>query len=210
MSEEITKNPIVVSVINLKGGVGKTTVAALLARYAARMNLNVLAIDLDPQANLSQALMDESDYKQFMENGEPSIVELFNGYLPPSPEQSAPAPLGQIIRKVGYSGDNFHLIPSRFDFSDNPTHAIDVCGVLINNSRTSGSNRGPHHQDALSDIYDEANECAWLIMENQMFHSDGFPKLMSGDYNRLGHAPYESRTIANEFLEMMDLSPKEE
>ncbi len=126
MSEEITKNPIVVSIINLKGGVGKTTVVALLARYAARMGLNVLTVDLDPQANLSQALMAENDYKQFMENGEPSIVELFNGYLPPSPERSAPTPLGQVIRKVGYYGDNFHLIPSRFDFSDNLISRVSV------------------------------------------------------------------------------------
>ena len=289
MSEEAKGNPIVVSIINLKGGVGKTTVAALLARYAARMNLNVLAVDLDPQANLSQALMTENDYKLFMENGEPSVVELFNGYLPPFHERSAPAPLEQVARKVGSrrkNYENFHLVPSRFDFSDNlissvrvdervlaryiahemgdkdlilidcaptesvltrtayhasryvlvpvkteffstigfpllkeslekfrldnPTHAIDVCGVLINNTRTSGSRRGPHHESAISDIYDKANDYGWPIMENQMFHSDGFPKLMSGDYNRLGHAPYESRTIANEFLEMMDLSPKEE
>ena len=45
--------PICLSVINMKGGVGKTTVAALLARHAARARgLDVLAIDLDPQANL--------------------------------------------------------------------------------------------------------------------------------------------------------------
>ena len=290
MSEEITINPIVVSIINLKGGVGKTTVVALLARYAARMNLNVLAIDLDPQANLSQALMTENDYKQFMENGEPSVVELFNGYLPPSPERSAPAPLQNVLRKVGSrwkKKENFHLIPSRFDFSDNlissvrvdervlaryianemgdkdlilidcaptesvltntayhasryvlvpvrteffstigfpllreslekfnlnnPTHAIDVCGVLINNTRTSGSNRGPHHQDALSDIYGEANEYGWPIMKNQMFHSDGYPKLMKEEFpSHIRNAGPESRKIANEFLEMMDLSPKEE
>ena len=34
MSKKPKKNPVVVSVINLKGGVGKTTVAALLARHA--------------------------------------------------------------------------------------------------------------------------------------------------------------------------------
>ena len=51
--------PICISVINMKGGVGKTTIAALLARYAAlNLKRNVLAIDLDPQANLSQALME--------------------------------------------------------------------------------------------------------------------------------------------------------
>ena len=77
MSKKSKKGPVVVSVINLKGGVGKTTVAALLARHIARENLNVLAVDLDPQANLSQALMSENEYTQFMNNGEPSIVELF-------------------------------------------------------------------------------------------------------------------------------------
>lgn len=101
MSKEAGKSPVVVSVINLKGGVGKTTVVALLARYAARKDLNVLAVDLDPQANLSQALMDEYDYMQFMQNGEPSIVELFNGYRPPSRKRSAPVPLSQVRREVG-------------------------------------------------------------------------------------------------------------
>lgn len=46
--------PITVCVINLKGGVGKSTISALLARHGYRnRNLDVLAIDLDPQANLS-------------------------------------------------------------------------------------------------------------------------------------------------------------
>ncbi|MDE0331745.1 MAG: AAA family ATPase [Nitrospinae bacterium] len=127
MSEETRKSPVVVSVINLKGGVGKTTVAALFARYAARMNLNVLAVDLDPQANLSQALMTERDYQQFMESREASIVELFNGYLPPSPERSAPAPLENVLKKVGSRRkENFHLIPSRFDFADNLISRVSV------------------------------------------------------------------------------------
>jgi len=55
MSRE--KTPTVVSVINLKGGVGKTTLVALLARRASDIGLDVLAVDLDPQANLSQALL---------------------------------------------------------------------------------------------------------------------------------------------------------
>lgn len=93
MPKKAKKTPIVVSVINLKGGVGKTTVAALLARYAARRGLNVLAVDIDPQSNLSQALMTGYDYKQFMEKGDPSIVELLNGYRPPSRKRSAPTPL---------------------------------------------------------------------------------------------------------------------
>lgn len=113
------KGPVVVSVINLKGGVGKTTVSALLADRAAfsPYNLQVLSVDLDPQANLSQALM-RRDYQGFMNDKRPSIVELFNGYVPPSQEQGAPAPLGQVAYKVDYEGRH-HLIPSRFDFAHN-------------------------------------------------------------------------------------------
>ena len=74
--------PVCVSVINMKGGVGKTTIAALLAEYAsADLGLEVLAVDLDPQANLSQALM--RDYQEFLDEKRPSIVELFAGYSPP-------------------------------------------------------------------------------------------------------------------------------
>jgi len=43
---------VVVSLINMKGGVGKTTVAFNLAWYAAyKENKKVLLIDLDPQSN---------------------------------------------------------------------------------------------------------------------------------------------------------------
>ena len=46
-----------VSLINMKGGVGKTTIASQLAHAADGKNYRVLAIDLDPQSNLSQSLM---------------------------------------------------------------------------------------------------------------------------------------------------------
>jgi len=43
----------VVSVINYKGGVGKTTITANLASEMARRGKKVLVIDLDPQTNLT-------------------------------------------------------------------------------------------------------------------------------------------------------------
>lgn len=43
----------VVSVMNFKGGSGKTTTSAHLAQYLALRGFRVLAIDLDPQASLS-------------------------------------------------------------------------------------------------------------------------------------------------------------
>ena len=89
-----SEGPVCVSVINMKGGVGKTTIAALLGRYASlNLELNVLAIDLDPQANLSQALMRERLYQQFLSNKSPSIVEVFKNYQPPTAGVTSPGPL---------------------------------------------------------------------------------------------------------------------
>jgi CO dehydrogenase maturation factor len=42
--------------ISGKGGVGKTTLSSLLARYWARKGYRVLAVDADPDANLGSAL----------------------------------------------------------------------------------------------------------------------------------------------------------
>ena len=116
--------PTCVSVINMKGGVGKTTIAALLARYAARdKGLKTLAIDLDPQANLSQVLMGEFRYKTFIERRGPSIVEIFEGYVPPSSDNPSPSPLEakSVAREIS---PNLHVIPSRFDFSDHLVRSI--------------------------------------------------------------------------------------
>jgi chromosome partitioning protein len=119
--------PVTVCVINLKGGVGKSTIAALLARRAFnRRGLDVLPIDLDPQANLSQGLM-HSGYSQFLKEQRTSIVEVFNGYLPPSVTTSTPQPLpsNSLFERIGHTATtSLQLIPSRFDFSDNPLGAI--------------------------------------------------------------------------------------
>ena len=113
--------PIVVCVINLKGGVGKSTICALLARHGyTRRALNVLAVDLDPQANLSQGLLRDR-YATFLTSKEPSIVEIFNGYIPPSSKSPSPSPIppediGMTIASIG--DRSLQIIPSRFDFSD--------------------------------------------------------------------------------------------
>lgn len=120
-------SPVCVSVINMKGGVGKSTVAALLARYASiRLRKRVLAVDLDPQANLSQAFMTTS-YEQFVANREPSIVEVFKGALPPAGTSGAPLPVNLSDVAVGptpLGGPNAWLIPSRFDFSEHLVSAL--------------------------------------------------------------------------------------
>lgn len=118
--------PVTLCVINLKGGVGKSTISALLARRAfTHRHLDVLAVDLDPQANLSQGLM-HGGYAGFLKAKRPSIVEIFAGYVPPSITSSSASAMTtapcETLGSVG--GRSFDLIPSRFDFSDNLIGAV--------------------------------------------------------------------------------------
>jgi cellulose biosynthesis protein BcsQ len=52
-------SPPVIAFFNNKGGVGKTSLVYHLAWMYRDLGLNVLAADLDPQANLTSAFLDE-------------------------------------------------------------------------------------------------------------------------------------------------------
>lgn len=53
----------VVSILNMKGGVGKTTISAHVMRILfQRSQKRILLIDLDPQFNLTQTIIKQSDY----------------------------------------------------------------------------------------------------------------------------------------------------
>ncbi len=54
-----------IALFNNKGGVGKTTLTYHLAHMMQRLDLQVLAVDFDPQSNLTSAFLDE-DYLQLL------------------------------------------------------------------------------------------------------------------------------------------------
>lgn len=71
----------VISIINLKGGVGKTTTTVALAEaYASEMSKRVLVIDLDPQTNATITLIPERKWKDLNQAGH-TLAQLFKDAL---------------------------------------------------------------------------------------------------------------------------------
>ena len=83
-----------VSLINMKGGVGKTTLAFNLAWFASyKCNKKVLVVDLDPQANASQYLMGASNYLDHISNNRSTIVDVLEQFSPAMRGSGAPTPI---------------------------------------------------------------------------------------------------------------------
>src|SRR5881392_1236949 len=61
-----------IAVLSLKGGTGKTTTVRTLADVLRRVGLDVLAVDLDPQGNLS-------DYFDVPRDATPTVADVLAG-----------------------------------------------------------------------------------------------------------------------------------
>ena len=119
---------VVVSLINMKGGVGKTTIASQLAHAAASDGLSVLAIDLDPQSNLSHSILGTKSYVRHIRDNKPTVIQILEDYIPAGGDEGAPGRIdvNEVIRqRVGYISDHrLDLIASRLELSRtlrNPT-----------------------------------------------------------------------------------------
>lgn len=81
--------------LNMKGGVGKTTLSANLAGTFHTMGKSVLLVDLDAQANLSNLLMSEQQYVEAV-TWDRSVLSCFENSLATEANQSAADSLFQI------------------------------------------------------------------------------------------------------------------
>ena len=74
----------VISTINLKGGVGKTTSTVALAEtFSAEFRKRVLVVDLDPQTNATTMLIGEKKWRKLNRKGH-TLVHLFRDALEPN------------------------------------------------------------------------------------------------------------------------------
>lgn len=95
----------VITVINFKGGSGKTTTAAHLAQKLALDGYRVLAIDLDPQASLSA-----------LHGVQPEFDLPDGGTIYDAIRYDEPLPLRNVIQKTYFT--NLDLIPGNLDLME--------------------------------------------------------------------------------------------
>ncbi len=95
----------VIAMLNQKGGVGKTTIAYHLIHYALREERTVLAIDLDPQGNLTLALT--GDFALLNQQG--GSASLFPDPSSPTPSPSPLAAMTAITPRLQLLHGHQHL-----------------------------------------------------------------------------------------------------
>ncbi len=95
----------VITVINFKGGSGKTTTAAHLAQKLALDGYRVLAIDLDPQASLSA-----------LHGVQPEFDLNDGGTLYDAIRYDDPVPLRDVVQKTYFT--NLDLIPGNLELME--------------------------------------------------------------------------------------------
>ncbi|MCW0404924.1 Sporulation initiation inhibitor protein Soj [Xanthomonas sacchari] len=111
----------IVSLINMKGGVGKTTLAVGLAWELAK-NYKVLLVDVDPQFNATQWLVPTDTYFDWLTKGK-TVFDVFQ------PEAAVPGGIGgfrsgakpaapslkDAIISITHSGVTLDIVPSILD-----------------------------------------------------------------------------------------------
>jgi chromosome partitioning protein len=113
---------VCVSLINMKGGVGKTTLASQIAWHAVmQLDKKVLLIDLDPQANASQSIMSPKTWVKYLDDGGLTVADIFEQFTPTGMASGSPKkldPLKAIYHRVDFEdGSLLDLVPSRLELS---------------------------------------------------------------------------------------------
>jgi chromosome partitioning protein len=118
--DEVAKK---ISIINMKGGVGKSTLCTNLAWHFAAMSnwkQRVLVIDLDPQFNSSQYLLGATRYQnEVISADSPTVWDIFEQQSRAPGLKAASRTISDSIRRVALftTGSYLDLVPSQLELS---------------------------------------------------------------------------------------------
>jgi chromosome partitioning protein len=127
-AEQSQRYAIIAAFMNMKGGVGKSTITANAGWWAAfKKDLRVLMIDLDPQFNLSQYVMGQRGYEELLEEQRPTIAALFD-----PAKSGGNLSLKDLIHceREWDDGSCIHIVPASLDLAWSMRYAVDRSHVL--------------------------------------------------------------------------------
>ena len=102
----------IISVMNYKGGVGKTTVTANLAAEMAFRGKKILAIDLDPQASLTFSFISVDEWRKNFESSK-TIKNWYDAFIDKDTDLNLASLIGRPSRaNIGSAGGKLDLICS--------------------------------------------------------------------------------------------------
>lgn len=206
-------------VINMKGGVGKTTVAANLAWCASRKRYRTLVVDLDPQFNASVYLMGGAAYVRYIQSGGLTVFDIFEQFSPlRDPQRPSPTASTAIYSRItpaGWPWAQLHVIPSQLELATtlkNPsgkahllatflgTHAADYDLVIVD---------PPPTDSMATDAAYLATNYVLVPVRPEYLSSIGFPLLARSVSNFRQQYPQHSLEVVGIMLENVDASQPE-
>ncbi|MBX6356171.1 MAG: ParA family protein [Micromonosporaceae bacterium] len=154
----------VVSVINYKGGVGKTTLAANIGAEVARRGRRVLLVDLDPQASLTFSFYRPREWEQRLADSS-TILQWFGSVLDagtPDPLHKyvlTPPAVNEIIARHGPG--QLDLVASHLELVDVD---LDFAAALGGSRFQRGSPRYLRLHRALADALEDPQFQAYDVI----------------------------------------------
>lgn len=124
--------PVLMGVVAYKGGVGKTTLTTLLGLgLSLIMNKKVLLVDLDPQANLTEAYLTRRVFEE-------TVVEAYESMKAFSIEFFLRPDRDPIIVKIRETFDNLYILPSHHRYM----RALELLNIPVDLATTARARLG--------------------------------------------------------------------